>query len=217
MNNFKAVVFDLDGTLLDTIDDLGDSMNSVLESMGFPVHTIPEYKYFIGKGLRNLVTQVLPPDSRDEKTIDMCLDKMFQEYGGRWGDKTLPYPGISALLDVLTERKIKLAILSNKAHHITMLIFEKYLSKWPFEAVFGERPGIPRKPDPSVAFEIIDMLDIPANEIIYLGDTGGDMETAIKAGMYPVGALWGFRNADELMEHGAKLMIQTPVELLKLF
>jgi phosphoglycolate phosphatase len=217
MNNFKAVVFDLDGTLLDTIDDIGNSMNTVLASMGFPLHTIPEYKYFIGKGLRNLVTSVLPPNARDEKTIDLCLDKMFQEYGGRWGDKTLPYPGITELLDELTARGIRLAILSNKAHLLTMKVFDKYLNKWPFEAVFGERPGIPRKPDPSAAFEIMEIMQIPAGEIVYLGDSGSDMETANNAGMYAVGALWGFRNAEELMEHGAKLMIQTPEELLKLF
>jgi phosphoglycolate phosphatase len=217
MNNFKAVVFDLDGTLLDTIDDLGNSMNTVLASMGYPLHTIPEYKYFIGKGLRNLVTSVLPPEARDEKTIEHCLDKMFQEYGGRWGEMTLPYPGITELLDELTSRGIHLAILSNKAHLITMKVFDKYLSRWTFDAVFGERPGIPRKPDPTVAFEIIEMMQIPAGEIVYLGDSGSDMETANSAGMYAVGALWGFRNAEELMEHGAKLMIQTPEELLKLF
>lgn len=217
MNNFKAVVFDLDGTLLDTIEDLGNSMNTVLESMGFPLHSIPEYKYFIGKGLRNLAAAVLPPESRDEKTIDICLEKMFREYGSRWGDKTLPYPGIPELLDDLTAKGIRLSILSNKAHHITMLIYDKYLTRWPFDAVFGERPGIPRKPDPTVAFEIIDILNLPAEEIVYLGDSGSDMETAVKAGMYPVGALWGFRNAEELMEHGAKMMIQSPGELLKLF
>jgi phosphoglycolate phosphatase len=217
MNNFKAVVFDLDGTLLDTIDDLGNSMNTVLASMGYPLHTIPEYKYFIGKGLRNLVTSVLPPEARDEKTIEHCLDKMFQEYGGRWGEMTLPYPGITELLDELTSRGIRLAILSNKAHLITMKVFDKYLSRWTFDAVFGERPGIPRKPDPTVAFEIIEMMQIPAGEIVYLGDSGSDMETANSAGMYAVGALWGFRNAEELMEHGAKLMIQSPEELLKLF
>ena len=217
MNNFKAVVFDLDGTLLDTIDDLGNSMNTVLASMGYPIHTIPEYKYFIGKGLRNLVTSVLPAEARDEKTIDHCLDKMFQEYGGRWGEMTLPYPGIAELLDELTLRGIHLAILSNKAHLITMKVFDKYLSRWTFDAVFGERPGIPRKPDPTAALEIIEMLQIPAEEIVYLGDSGSDMETANSAGMYAVGALWGFRNADELMEHGAKLMIQSPEELLKIF
>lgn len=217
MSNFKAVVFDLDGTLLDTIEDLGNSMNSVLESMGFPLHTIPEYKYFIGKGLHNLVTSVLPPENRDVNTIEVCLDKMFKEYGNRWGETTLPYPGIAGLLDELVKRNVRLSILSNKAHHITMLVYEKFLSKWHFEVVFGERPGIPRKPDPAAALEIIAMMDIPPEKIIYLGDSGSDMETANRSGMYAVGALWGFRNAEELMEHGAQVLIQTPSELLKLF
>jgi len=217
MNKFKAVIFDLDGTLLNTIDDLGNSMNSVLKSMNLPLHTIPEYKFFLGKGMRNLVTNVLPPEYRDEKTIDLCFDKMFNEYGNRWGDKTLPYPGIPELLDELTKKKIKMAILSNKIHHITLLVTEKFLGRWKFEAIFGERQGIPRKPDPASAFEIAEILHIPADEIIYLGDSGSDMETADNAGMYPVGALWGFRNADELLEHGAKVIIKTPAELLKLF
>ncbi len=217
MSKFKAVVFDLDGTLLDTIDDLGNSMNSVLESMGFPLHTIPEYKYFIGKGIRNLVTNVLPAGNRDEQTIDLCLDKMFREYGGRWGEKTLPYPGIPELLDALTDQGVKLAVLSNKAHPLTILVVEEFLKRWNFEAVFGERPGIPRKPDPASALEIIQILNISAEGIIYLGDSGSDMETALHAGMFPVGALWGFRNAEELLEHGAKVLLQTPMELLKLF
>ncbi len=217
MNKFKAVVFDLDGTLLNTIEDIGNSMNLVLESMGFPLHTIPEYKILVGKGMHNLVTSSLPPDSRDNRTVDICFEKMFEEYSSRWGDKTHPYPGIPELLDSLTEKEIKLAILSNKTHPITLLVVDKFLHKWNFEAVFGERPGVPRKPDPASAFEVMEILNIPGEEIIYLGDSGSDMETANSAGMYAVGALWGFRNADELMEHGAKLMIQTPEELLKLF
>lgn len=217
MKKFKAVVFDLDGTLLDTIDDLGNSMNSVLESMGFPQHTIPEYKKLIGRGLRNLVAGALPWESQDEITIDECLDKMFHEYGKRWGDKTLPYEGIPELLDALSRNKIRKAILSNKEHSLTLRVVEKFLCRWTFEAVFGERSGIPRKPDPASAFEIIKILGIPGEEIVYLGDSGSDMETAVRAGMYPVGALWGFRDADELTEHGAELLIQSPAELLKLF
>ena len=217
MKKFKAALFDLDGTLLNTIDDLGNSMNGVLRSMKLPEHTIPEYKIFVGKGLRNLVTSVLPHDSRDDSTISICLDKMLQEYGSRWCEQTRPYEGIPELLDELVNREIKLAILSNKAHHITMLVYNKYLDRWPFEAVFGERPGIPRKPDPTVALDIIDILGVKAEEIVYLGDSGSDMETAIKAGMYPVGALWGFRDARELVEHGAKKIIQTPAEFLELF
>ena len=142
---------------------------------------------------------------------------MFQEYGNRWGDMTLPYEGIPQLLDALSEKNIKLAILSNKNHQITLKVAGKYLNRWNFEAIFGERPDVPRKPDPASAFEIIDILKISPEEIIYLGDSGSDMETALGAGMFPVGALWGFRNADELFEHGAELVIQTPIELLKLF
>ena len=216
MSKFKAVVFDLDGTLLNTIDDLGDSMNSVLENMGYPIHTIPEYKIIVGKGLRNLVTNVIPPEHRNEITINLCLDKMLHEYGNRWGDKTRPYEGIPQLLDTLTERNIKLAILSNKAHHITLKVTGKFLNRWNFKVIFGERPDVPRKPDPASAIEIIDIMKISSDEIIYLGDSGSDMETAIKAGMFPVGALWGFRDGDELLEHGAKKLIQTPAELLNI-
>ncbi len=216
MNRYKAVVFDLDGTLLNTIDDLGNSMNAVLESKGLPIHEIPEYKYFVGKGLRNLVINVLPHEYRNESTIEECLDKMFEEYGSRWGDRTLPYEGIPELLDELTANGLKLAVLSNKMHALTLKIVDKFLGRWKFEAVFGERENIPRKPDPASAFEIISILGISPDEIIYLGDSGSDMETAINAGMYPVGALWGFRNADELMEHGARMMIKAPSDLLKL-
>ncbi len=217
MSKFKAVVFDLDGTLLDTIDDLGDSMNSVLEEMGYPLHTIPEYKILVGKGLRNLVTNVLPPEQRSGETIDTCLDKMFMVYGSRWGEKTLLYQGIPELLDELSARNIRLAVLSNKNHIITLKVADKYLKKWNFDAIFGERPDVPRKPDPAAAFEIIDILKILAGEIIYLGDSGSDMVTAINAGMFPVGALWGYRDAAELAESGAKVLISTPSELLKLF
>jgi len=217
MNNFKAVVFDLDGTLLDTIDDLGNSMNSVLQSMRFPQHTVSEYKFFVGRGLRNLVASALPREFQNDKIIDSCLEKMFNEYGRRWGEKTLPYPGISELLDALSEKNIKMAILSNKDHMITLMLAERFLDRWKFEAIFGERPGIPRKPDPTSSKEILRIMRISAENVIYLGDTGSDMETARKSGMYPVGALWGFRNADELMEHGAQMMIQSPMELLKIF
>lgn len=215
--NFRAVVFDLDGTLLNTIDDLGDSMNTVLKSLGYPALTIADYKVIVGKGLRNLVTMSLPAEYRDKNTVDLCFERMFNEYGKRWGEKTLPYPGISELLDGLTAKGIKLAVLSNKAHNITVQIAEKFLMQWKFEAIFGERPGKPRKPDPASALEIINILDIPAAEIIYLGDSGSDMETALAAGMFPIGALWGFRDESELTAHGAKSIIQSPVELLEFF
>ena len=214
MSNFKAVVFDLDGTLLDTLDDLADSMNYVLESNGFPIHAIDKYKHFVGNGLRNLIEKSLPAEHRNPENIDSALKNMLKEYNKRWADKTVPYTGIPELLDQLCAKGIKLAILSNKNHDITLKIAEKFLSNWKFEVVFGERIGVPRKPDPAAALEIIKILKVRADEIIYLGDSGTDMQTANNSGMYAVGASWGFRGAEELINAGAKRVIDTPGELL---
>ncbi len=214
---FKAVIFDLDGTLLDTLEDLADSMNSVLEIMGFTQHTINDYKVFVGKGLLNLVTQALPPESRTEENINSSFTRMLKVYGSRWDVKTHPYKGIEELLDELTARKISIAILSNKVNAITQSIVEKYFGRWKFEAVFGERDGVPRKPDPAALFEIAEIMKIRNNEILCLGDSGSDITAAINAGMYPVGALWGFRTAGELLANGAAKVISEPGELVKLF
>lgn len=210
----KAVIFDLDGTLLDTLDDLADSMNSVLAAMSLPLIPLNEYKILVGRGMRNLVTTSLPPELRSEELIDRCYSAMFEEYGRRWCIKTRPYDGIPELLDGLAVKEIPAAILSNKVDKITQLVVKKYLAGWKFEAVLGEREGVPRKPDPAGLLEIAGLMRIPADEIICLGDSGSDMTAALGAGMYPVGALWGFRSRSELVGHGAKKVIETPTELL---
>ena len=215
MNRFKAVVFDLDGTLLDTLEDLADSMNHVLESMGFPIHETDKYKQFVGHGLRNLVTKALPVEHCGAE-IDSALNDLLKEYGIRWADKTVPYKGIPELLDQLAARGVKFAILSNKEHSLTLKIADKFLSRWKFEAVFGERAGIPRKPDPASALEIIKILNLQGDEIIYLGDSGSDMQTANNSGMYAVGASWGFRGTEELIQSGAKCTINAPIELMEI-
>lgn len=211
---FEAVIFDLDGTLLDTLRDLADSMNSALESMGFPVHDVEKYKYFVGEGMYNLVIRTIPQDKREESIIQKCLDKMKDEYGKRWADTTKPYNGIPELLDRLTDMGLKKAVLSNKPHDFTKLMVDSMLARWKFDAVFGQREGVPKKPDPSAALEIADKLKIPPERFVYLGDTNTDMKTANAAGMYAVGVLWGFREADELMESGAKMLIKSPMDLL---
>lgn len=213
---FKAVLFDLDGTLLDTLDDLSDSVNAVLAASGFPAHSTDEYKYLVGNGIKNLITRALPEIRRDEITIDKALAAMRMEYGRRWADKTRPYQGVPQLLNALAENNIKMAILSNKADEFTQLIVKKLLPDWKFEAVFGESPAIPKKPDPAGAIKISNMLDIPGNEFLYLGDTNVDMRTAVLAGMYPVAALWGFRKSEELVEGGARILIPKPEALLDL-
>jgi phosphoglycolate phosphatase len=211
---YKAVLFDLDGTLLDTIEDLSNSMNAVLLESGFPMHDLEEYKCFVGNGLRNLVRRALPAENRDDITIDSFLAAMNEEYSKRWAEKTRPYKGIPELLDELTRRNIRLSVLSNKPHKFTKVIVEKFLSNWNFEVVFGERLGVAIKPDPSAAIEISAIMGIPPEDFLYLGDSGTDMKTARAAGMYAVGALWGFRKKEELVAEGAMSVISSPLELI---
>lgn len=213
---YKAIIFDLDGTLLNTIDDIANSVNSVLEKSGFPVYGTEEIKYFVGTGFYNLIRLALPEKDRDEDTIKKLVEMLREEYGTRWNQFTRPYEGIPELLDELTKRDIKKAVLSNKADNFTKIIIDQLLPGWHFEAVFGERPDVPKKPDPTAALEIADMLNIPLNEIILLGDSSYDMQTAVSAGMFAAGALWGFRKADELKSAGADTLIEKPLDLLKL-
>ncbi len=213
---YVAVVFDLDGTLLDTIEDLANSMNSVLSRFGFPGHDAEVYKYFVGDGVEKLVIRALPEDSRDETTVARCVSAMREEYGKRWAEKTRPYEGVPELLDSLTDRGIKMIVLSNKPDDFTKLVVANLLPSWRFELVVGARPSVPKKPDPAAALEIAERLEIPPQEFLYLGDTNTDMKTASAAGMYPVGALWGFRTADELIANGAEVVIEKPIDLLEL-
>lgn len=214
--NHEAVIFDLDGTLLDTLEDLADSMNSVLGRHGFPVHDVQAYKYFVGEGMELLVRRALPQDRCDQAMVARCHAEMREEYGRRWADKTRPYEGIPELLDGVRARGVSMAVLSNKPDDFTRLTVSRLLPGWRFERVLGLRPSSPRKPDPWGALLITREIGIPPEEFLYLGDTGTDMETARAAGMLPVGALWGFRTAGELLSNGAAKLISHPLELLEL-
>lgn len=214
---FKAAVFDLDGTLLDTLDDLADSVNSVLAAYNYPIHGVEKYKYFVGDGMRTLMQRTLPEGKRDDQSVEAGLSAMRDEYAKRWNSKTRPYEGIMEMLKGLGDRGVKLSVLSNKADHFSKLMVENFFPDCHFELVFGERQGIPKKPDPAGAAEIAERLGVLPYECLYLGDTGVDMKTAVSAGMYPVGALWGFRKAEELVENGAKVLIANPVTFLDLF
>lgn len=214
---FDAVLFDLDGTLLDTLQDLADSMNTVLRRFGFSVHSLEAYKYFVGDGMANLVRRTLPEAQRDQEAIvAACLTAMKETYAGRWMEQTRAYPGIPELLDQLSVRKLKLSVLSNKPDDFTRVMVRKLLPRWHFDYVFGERPNIPRKPDPGGALEIARRSGVPPEAFAYLGDTGTDMITAKAAGMHAVGVLWGFRPAEELTANGADILISKPDELLEL-
>jgi phosphoglycolate phosphatase len=212
----QAVIFDLDGTLLDTIEDLADSMNRVLADFGFPAHTLDAYKTFVGEGAEVMIRRALPEDQLRPGLLEQCLESLRVEYGRRWENKTRPYPGIPELLDHLNDLGLKMAVLSNKMDHFTRLMVARLLPRWRFEPVLGARPAVPRKPDPAGALEIAETLKISPDHFFYLGDTGIDMMTASAAGMVPVGVLWGFRPADELQAQGARWLIEKPMELISL-
>jgi phosphoglycolate phosphatase len=213
--NYKAIIFDLDGTLLNTIDDIADSMNRVLAAFGFCQHEVGKYKYFVGDGMDLLTRRSLPDSCKDEALISRCISAMKKEYSLHCEDKTHAYDGIPELLDALCAMGKKLAILSNKPHEQTLVVVSGMLGKWKFEPVLGARDGISKKPDPFAALEIANNLKIAPDDILYLGDTQTDMKTALAAGMFPAGALWGFRKADELLEAGAKILFLHPLDLLK--
>jgi len=213
---YSAVLFDLDGTLLDTLKDLADSVNSVLGHLGFPQHELEAYKYFVGDGREAMATHALPEHHRKAATVDKLVTYINEEYSKRWANNTRPYQGVPNLLDALTSSGIKMAILSNKQHSSTELMVSRLLPRWRFELVVGALPSVPKKPDPTAALQIAQRLNIRPLEFLYLGDSDVDMKAATAADMYPVGALWGFRTADELLSSGARALIQQPTDLLHL-
>jgi phosphoglycolate phosphatase len=213
---YKAVIFDLDGTLLDTLADLGNSVNQVLTANGFPTHELDSYRYFVGDGEAVLITRALPEEKRSNEIIRICLEGFRQDYGRNWNVNTKPYDGVTEMLDALKAHGLKLAILSNKPHEFTKLCVSGLLPNWTFDAVSGHREPIPRKPHPAGALKIAEELRIPPSGFLYLGDTAIDMKTAVAANMFPVGVLWGFRSAEELQQSGARTLIKRPMDIMDL-
>jgi phosphoglycolate phosphatase len=213
---YKAIIFDLDGTLLNTLEDLTNSMNRVLTKEGFPIHPLDAYRYFVGNGATMLVTRTLPPENRDDETIRRCLKMFLEDYNQNWNIKTKPYKGVPGMLDALAARGLKMAVLTNKPDNNAKSCVAELLSNWNFEMVLGQRDGLPRKPDPAGALEIAEIFQIAPSEILYLGDTAVDMQTALAAQMFPVGALWGFRPQKELQENGAQAFLKQPMDILAL-
>lgn len=213
--SFKAVLFDLDGTLFSSLTDLGEAMNTVLADQGFPAHPIDAYRYFVGDGMKKLVTRALPSKAaKDPDIVEACLIQMQFEYGQRWDCYSELYPGIPELLGRLEDRKMPLCILSNKPAELTEAIYRRFLAEWPFALVRGATAQLPLKPDPTAALAIAAELKIDPRAFLYLGDTAVDMVTANSAGMYAIGCLWGFREAAELRGSGARILLNHPTELL---
>jgi phosphoglycolate phosphatase len=211
---FKAIIFDLDGTLLNSISGLAEAMNLMLTKQGYPTHPVEKYKSFVGKGIKETIRNALPEGVRKTCAIDALIADYRSEYDFIWPKKTIPYDGITDLLGRLQKDKIKTAVLSNKSDDFSKRMATTLLPHHRFETVLGDRPGIPRKPDPTTALAIAGELRISPGETAFIGDSGVDMETGRRAGMYPVGVLWGFREAEELIDCGAKKLIRHPLELL---
>jgi phosphoglycolate phosphatase len=212
-----AVLFDLDGTLLDTIEDLADASNAALASLGLPSHPVDAYRYFVGDGVETLMRRALPPEAAgDEKVVARAVGLQRAAYRDRWHEKTRPYPGVMELLAELEGRHVRMAILSNKPDPAVDEVVRHYFSSARFEIVRGALPGVPVKPDPGSALRVAAEMGLEPGDFLYLGDTNTDMLTARAAGMVPIGALWGFRTEAELREAGAARLIARPQELIGL-
>lgn len=212
----KLVIFDLDGTLLNSLEDLADSCNYLMRKYGFPEHPLDSYRYFVGDGIHKLVERILPEDKRQADFVEQVFQEMVAYYDIHKEDKTKPYAGMVETLETLQERGVMLAVASNKVNKAMMPLMEHYFPTIKFTAVIGQREGIPVKPHPQIVFDILKIAGVGAEESLYVGDTGVDMDTAHRAGLKAVGVLWGYRNLQELTEHQAEYIISKPMELVEL-
>jgi phosphoglycolate phosphatase len=210
----KTVIFDLDGTLLDSIEDIASSMNKVLESLQLPTHKIEDYKHFVGGGVDILVENALNNQSKEIK--DEVIKRFKIEYDGKLHSKTLPYDGIYELLDELKKLDINLAVLSNKPHEFTVSYVNHFFKNYNFKEIHGQKKDVPKKPDPKAALDIVKCLDSSCENTYFIGDTKIDMQTAKNANMTAIGVLWGFRDEKELRDFGADFIVSNPLEILKI-
>ncbi len=197
----KLVIFDLDGTLLDTVADLAQSTNYALRKSGFPVHPTLSYKQYVGNGINKLFERALPEGERTEKNILMIRELFLTHYNLHNTDKSTSYPGIPELLEVLHQKKILLAVASNKYQQATEKLVRHYFSSTPFVRILGQREGIPAKPDPAIVDEILHTTPVAREEVLLVGDSGVDMQTARNSRVTACGVTWGFRSQTELEEY----------------
>lgn len=212
----KLVIFDLDGTLINSVADLGQATNHALQLHGFPMHDLSKYNYFVGNGVTKLIERALPEQFRDEATIEKVKSDFLDYYMRHKTDLTRPYDGIPELLHVLQEKSVKIAVASNKFIAGTQALVKGFFLDIDFCAVLGQREGVPIKPDPYIANEALQLAGVDRGDCLYVGDTATDMQTASNAGLESVGVSWGFRPVSELKDAGAAHIIDKPAELLSL-
>jgi phosphoglycolate phosphatase len=211
----KAIIFDLDGTLIDSLEDIAVCMNQVLEELNLPSHKIEDYKYFVGGGISILVNNALDKNTSHE-TKEKVTEKFKIVYDQKLHAKTLPYDGIYKLLDELQKLDFKIGILSNKPHEFTIAYAKNLFSKYDIKEVHGQKSHIEKKPNPIAAIQIAQSFNVPCEEVYFVGDTMIDMQTAVNAKMIGIGVLWGFRDEEELMSNGATFVVKHPLDILEI-
>ena len=214
----RAVLFDLDGTLLDTIEDLAAAMNAALSACGLPGRPeVAEHKRYVGDGVAKYVERTVPESARGDAELLARVTRRYRAaYADGWKKLTRPYDGIGELLDELARRSVRCAVLSNKPDDTTRLTTEEFLGAGRFDVIRGATDGVPLKPDPAAAIAVAAEMGLEPGQFAYVGDTATDMATAKAAGMFAIGALWGFRGADELRAAGAEALAAAPADVLKL-
>lgn len=209
----KLVIFDLDGTLLNTIADLAAATNYALTQFGYPTHPTDAYRFFVGNGINKLFERALPEQERTPENVIRIRSKFVPYYNIHNADLSRPYPGIEELLNLLQQHHLQLAVASNKYQEATAKLIGQYFPAIHFTAVFGQRDNVPTKPDPQVVNEIIQMAGVSKEEVVYIGDSGVDMQTGCNAGVTTIGACWGFRPKSELEEFHPDLLAEKPEDI----
>ncbi len=211
----KAVLFDLDGTLVNSLEDLASSTNYALESFGFPTHETEKFKYFVGDGMPKLIERVLPERERNEETVLKVLKVFLAHYKKHFADKTSVYEGIFELLAELKNMGLKVAVISNKAHEMTLEVVNKIFPDI-FDVVFGKKEGYPTKPDPELTLILMEKLGVKPQECVLVGDSGMDAKAAVNAGCVGIGVLWGFRGEEELRQNDAQYIVGEPFKIAEI-
>ncbi|NDV26784.1 HAD family hydrolase [Desulfovibrio sp. JC010] len=214
--DFSAVIFDLDGTLLDTLGDIAAAANSALSRMGYPTHPVDAYRGFVGDGARTLAMRVLPEDKQNQEDYELFVPVLLKEFEEELNKHVRPYGGIPEVLREFLSAGKKIAILSNKPHEYAIEAVKMFLPGIDFFAVYGGRNDVPLKPEPDAALDLAEKMGVSPHQTLFVGDTDVDIRTGVNAGMISVGAGWGFRGEKELVQAGANIVLDTPADLVSL-